>query len=88
MPTLDFSPIVLEQDVNMGPANVVLEDLALTGSILREQTTTAWKKNWSEQAYDFPNTYVNLPLRTVDFDPISSYAVDQNTRFDQRYAKK
>jgi hypothetical protein len=88
MPTLDFSPIVLEQNVNMGPATVVLEDLAVTGSLLREQTTTAWKKNWTEQSYEFPNTYVNLPLRTLSFDPISSYADDQNARFAQRYAKK
>jgi hypothetical protein len=88
MPMLGFSDIVLEPSVNMGPATVVLADLADTGSMLREQTTIGWKKNWTEDSYDFPNTYVNLPLRTVPFDPISSYADDQNARFSQRYAKK
>jgi len=64
---------------------VVLADLADASSHLREQTTTAWKKGWSEQAYDFPNTYVNLPQRVMTWDPISTYADDQNTRFVQRY---
>lgn len=88
MPTLDFSPILLESGVTMGPATVLLEDLAVTSSLLREQSTSSWKGNWSEKSYDFPNSYVDLPLRTIAFDPISSYADDQNARFDQRYAKK
>lgn len=90
MPRLDAAPVILQPNVHMGPATVVLEDLADTGSYLREQTTTAWKKNWTEQSYDFPNTYVNLPLRTMPWDPISTYADEQNTRFVQRYysAKK
>ena len=49
MPRLDAAPIILQPNVHMGPATVVLEDLADTGSALREQTTTAWKKGWSEQ---------------------------------------
>jgi len=85
MPLLDAAPIILQPNVHMGPATVVLEDLADTSSYLREQTTTAWKKGWSEQAYDFPNTYVNLPQRVMTWDPISTYADDQNTRFVQRY---
>lgn len=85
MPRLDAAPIVLQPNVHMGPATVVLEDLAMTGSALREQTTTAWKKNWSEQAYDFPNSYVTIPQRVMSWDPISTYADDQNNRFVQRY---
>lgn len=69
----------------MGPATVVLEDLADTGSLLREKTTTAWKSNWTEQPYDFPNSYVNIPQRVMDWNPVSTYVDDQNTRFAQRY---
>jgi hypothetical protein len=88
MPTLNFSDIVLQPNVSMGPATEVLADLADVSSVLREQSTIAWKKNATEESYDFPNTYVNLPLRTLSFDPISTYADDQNDRFAQRYAKK
>jgi hypothetical protein len=90
MPLLDAAPIILQPNIHMGPATVVLEDLADASSYLREQTTTASKKGWSERAYDFPNTYVNLPQRVMSWDPISTYADDQNTRFVQRYhsAKK
>ena len=85
MPRLDTAPIVLQPSVHMGPATVVLEDLADTGSLLREQTTTAWKKNWTEQSYDFPNTYVTIPQRVMSWNPISTYTDDQNNRFAQRY---
>jgi hypothetical protein len=88
MPRLDAAPIILQPNVHMGPATVVLEDLADTGSALREQTTTAWQKGWSEKPYDFPNTYVNLPQRVMTWDPISTYADDQNNRFVQRYHVK
>jgi hypothetical protein len=90
MPRLDAAPIILQPNIHMGPATVVLADLADAGSYLREQTTTAWSKGWSEQPYDFPNTYVNLPMRVKTWDPISTYADDQNNRFVQRYpsAKK
>jgi len=90
MPRLDAAPVILQPNVHMGPATVVLEDLADTGSALREQTTTAWKKGWSEQSYDFPNSYVTIPQRVMTWDPISTYADDQNNRFVQRYysAKK
>ena len=88
MPQYDYSPILLQSGVNMGPATTVLADLADTSSLLREQPTTAWKKGWTEQSWDFPNTYVNLPIRTVETNPVSTYADDQNDRFRQRYVKK
>ena len=56
--------------------------------MLREEPTTAWKKGWSEQPYDFPNSYVKLPLRVLSWDPISTFADQQNTRFVQRYFSK
>lgn len=88
MPRLDAAPLILQPNVHMGPATVLLEDLADASSALREQTTTASKKGWSEQTYDFPNSYVTLPLRVMPWDPISTYANDQNDRFVQRYGKK
>lgn len=88
MPRLDTAPLILQPKVHMGPATVVLADLAMTGSMLREQTTTAWKKNWTEQGYDFPNTYVTIPQRVMEWNPISTYTDDQNNRFAQRYSQK
>jgi hypothetical protein len=88
MPTLDFSPNVLQKKVWFGPAQVVLADKTDVESSLREQTTSAWKKGWSEKPYDFPNTYVNLPLRVIGWNPISTWSDLQNERFDQRYNGK
>lgn len=88
MPRLDSSPHVLQPDVFQGPATVVLADLADTGSKLREVTTSAWKKGWTEKGYDFPNTYVTIPQRVQSWNPVSTYADDQNTRFGQRYFSK
>jgi hypothetical protein len=86
--TLDFSPVVLQAEIPKRPATVVLADLADAGSDLRERSTTTWKKNPTEHPYDFPNNYVDLPIRFNAVDPISTYAVNQNTMFTQRYFKK
>jgi hypothetical protein len=88
MPRLDAAPVILQPNVHMGPATVLLEDLADASSYLREQTTTSSKKGWSEQTYDFPNSYVDIPQRVMSWDPISTYADDQNNRFVQRYMGK
>jgi hypothetical protein len=88
MPSLNAAPVVLQPDVWMGPATMVLKDLADVGSALRERSTTAWSKGWTEKPFDFPNTYVNLPIRVQEIDPVSTYANDQNDRFTQRYLTK
>jgi hypothetical protein len=88
MPTLDISPLTLEKNVWYGPAQVVLADKTAVEDSLREQTTTAWKKGWSEQTYDFPNSYVTLPLRVIDWNPINTFGEYQNDRFAQRYYNK
>ena len=85
MPRLDTSSVMLQGQVFMDPATVLLEDIATVGSQLREQTTTSWKLGWTEKPYDFPNTYVNIPQRVMGWNPISTYVDDQNTRFAQRY---
>ena len=87
MPTLDNSKNILQKDVWIGPAQVVLADKTDVESALREKSTSAWKKAWAEKPYDFPNSYVNLPLRVLYWNPISSYSDIQNERFDQRYKR-
>lgn len=88
MPTLDTSPLTLEKGVWYGPAQVVLADKTEVESSLREEPTTSWKKGWSEQTYDFPNTYVTLPLRVLEWNPINTFGNYQNERFAQRYYMK
>lgn len=88
MPRLDDSPNILQPGVWIGPAQVVLADAVSTESVLREEPTTSWKKAWSEQQYDFPNTYVTLPLRVLEWNPTSTFADNQNLRFQQRYTIK
>jgi hypothetical protein len=88
MPQFSYLPLVNEKGVWYGPAQVVLEDKTNVESNLREEPTTAWKKGWSEQTYDFPNTYVTLPLRVIDWNPINTFGEYQNDRFAQRYYTK
>ena len=85
---LDTTPLTLEKGVWSGPAQVVLADMKEVESGLRVEPTTAWRKGWSEQAYDFPNTYVTLPIRWMTWDPASTFVEDQNNRFAQRYFSK
>lgn len=80
--------VTLEQGVWQGPATITMVEIADTGSALRSVDTLAWKKPYTEAPYDFPNSYVNLPLRVLTWDPVSTYSVDQNIRFDQRYRLK
>jgi len=79
---------LLQPGVWQGPATITMVDIATVGSALRPVDTLSWKNGWAENSYDFPNSYVNLPLRVLGFDPISTYAIDQNTRFVQRYIQK
>ena len=88
MPQFSYLPLVNEKGVWYGPAQVVLEDKTTVEDSLREQTTTSWKKGWSEQTYDFPNTYVTLPLRVLEWNPINTFGEYQNDRFAQRYYTK
>jgi hypothetical protein len=88
MPRLNTSPLVLQEGVMMGPATVVLADKTDVESMIRERTTTAWKSNWTEKPYDFPNSYVTIPQRVMGWNPTDTYVDDQNTRFVQRYFSK
>lgn len=88
MPTLDNSHNILQKGVWIGPAQVVLADKTDVESMLRARSTEAWTKGWSEKPYDFPNTYVDLPLRVLMWNPITTFGDIQNERFDQRYNTK
>jgi hypothetical protein len=57
-------------------------------SDLREEPTTGRRKTYSERPYDFPNSYIDMPVRVWTADPGSTYAANQNLRFQQRYGKK
>lgn len=85
---LDTSTVMLQPNILVGPATVVLEDLIETENQLRSRDTLAWKKNWTESPYDFPNIYTDIPVRYLAANPISTYVDDQNNRFAQRYLKK
>jgi hypothetical protein len=56
--------------------------------ILRPQTTFGYKKGWSAQPYDFPNSYINEPFPVKNWMPIDTYAEDVNKRFAERYGIK
>ena len=88
MPRLNTSSVVLQEGLMLGPATVVLADKTDVESMLRERNTSAWKSNWTEQPYDFPNSYVTLPQRVMGWNPVSTSVDDQNTRFVQRYFSK
>lgn len=80
---------MLQDGVFMGPLTVQLGQLASASDALRPQTTTGWSKGWTETAFDFPHQFIDRgPVRILDWDPIDSYSVDQNTRFVQRYFVK
>lgn len=80
--------VSLENGVWQGPATITMVDIADTESALRPVDTLAWKKPYTEASYDFPNSYVDIPLRVLTWDPISTYVDDQNNRFAQRYILK
>ena len=87
-PTLTTSSLVLEDGIWQGPAQITLEDIGKITSELVPEPTTAWRKNMTEKPYDFPNTYCDteqVPITWMMWDPISTYTVEQNSIFKQRY---
>jgi hypothetical protein len=90
-PTLTTSGLVLENGVWQGPAQITLEDIGNVISELVPEPTTSWRKNMTERPYDFPNCYCDpaqVPIQWMRWDPRSTFADDQNNRFNQRYFQK
>ena len=77
--------LTLQPKIWQGPAQIMLEDVAIVSDRLRKQSTTSWKSQWAETPFDFPNLYIGgTPFPVRLFDPISTYSNDQNSRYDQR----
>lgn len=57
----------------------------MTEDSLRPQTTTGFHRGWQAEPFDFPNEYITAPFPVKTDDPISTYTMDRNIRFDQRY---
>jgi hypothetical protein len=64
-----------------------LEDLVMAEDNLRPQTTTSFTKQWQGEPYDFPNEYITDPFPIQMQIPLSSYVIDRNERFAERYRK-
>lgn len=59
--------------------NIDIDDL------LRPQSTFRYNQQWTEKPFEFPNLYIqdSFPIKT--WDPVDTYAMDHNARFQQRY---
>lgn len=56
--------------------------------VLRPQPTFGYKKSWTAEPYDFPNSYIKEPfIPVMNWKPIDTYADDVNKRFVERYGK-
>jgi hypothetical protein len=64
------------------------EQMVSIEDTLRPQSTFDFKKQYSDQPYDFPNLYITAGFPIMKWDPISTYADDQNLRFKMRYLEK
>lgn len=70
-----------------GPLLPLIQDIVEEQSMLREVPTTRFNKYYAQEPYDFPNYYVDAPLRVMNFDPMSTRAEYQNHAFMKRYLK-
>lgn len=65
----------------------LISEMVESDDVLRPQSTTTFKASYADKSYDFPELYINLPIRYWKRDPLSTYSNDQNNRFIQRYGK-
>jgi hypothetical protein len=70
-----------------GPIVPLLEDIAIVSDALREVTTTSFRRDIASIETDFPDSYVNIPIRVYLDDPISTRADTQNEAFMNKYLK-
>lgn len=70
-----------------GPLVPLLEDIAQVSDALREVTTTRFRRDLAAIQTDFPDSYVDIPLRVYLDDPLSTRSDVQNEAFMQRYLK-
>lgn len=70
-----------------GPLVPLVEDIVILSDALREVTTTRFRRDLGAIHTDFPDAYVNIPLRVYVDDPVSTRADIQNEAFMKRYLK-
>lgn len=70
-----------------GPLVPLLADIVAVDDALRPVDTTAFKKYYASEPYDFPSQYIDIPVRVWTQDPISTTAEYQNADFMKRYLK-
>jgi|688.fasta_scaffold01535_16 hypothetical protein len=64
-----------------------VEMLVMGDDALRPQDTTAFKKNWQQYTFDFPNSHISAPppMFSNEVFPVSTRADIENQLFSQRY---
>jgi hypothetical protein len=64
-----------------------VESIVMNDDALRSQDTTAFKKNWQQYTFDFPNIHLNAPppMFSQEIFPVSTRAEVDNQLFSQRY---
>jgi hypothetical protein len=64
-----------------------VENLVMNDDALRPQDTTAFKKNWQQYTFDFPNIHLSQapPMFSQEVFPTSTRAAVDNQLFNQRY---
>ena len=64
-----------------------LQEVVDIESSLRPVSTVGYHKEWQAQPYDFPKLYdVSPQFPVMLFNPPSTYTIDRNERFSERYA--
>jgi hypothetical protein len=80
-------------DQRASQAFLSTESIVMNDDALRPQDTTAFKKNWQQYQFDFPNIHVGQNDNPALFDsypflvPTSTRADVENTLFQQRYGQ-
>ena len=66
---------------------LTVEKLVMADDALRPQDTTAFKKNWHQYTFDFPNIHLSTPppMFSNETFPASTRADIENQLFSQRY---
>lgn len=68
-------------------AFLTIESIVMNDDALRPQDTTAFKKNWQQYTFDFPNIHLSTPppMFSNEIFPTSTRADIENQLFSQRY---
>ena len=64
-----------------------IESIVMNDDALRPHDTTAFKKNWQQYTFDFPDIHLSQPppMFSQEVFPSSTRALVKNELFNQRY---